>query len=141
MLGLPYSAWDKYIESGFQLPPQWDPDFEQLYKIQSSVICGHIIELNQGRDPATFASMIEIDQELDQLEKCAPDRWWGDTPSGSLNHARIFERLVIRFWHLHVRHLLHLPFMLLAVTDHRYEYSKLVGLNSACEMIKPAPSQ
>ena len=136
LLGLPYSAWDKYIESGFQLPPQWGPDFEQHYKIRLSVVCGHIIELNQGPDPATFASMIEIDQELDQLEKCAPDGWWGDTPSGSLNHAKTFERLVIQFWHLHVKLLLHLPFMLRAVTDRRYEYSKLVSLNSARKMIK-----
>ena len=136
LLGLPYSVEDKHIESKFQLPPQWGPDFEQLYKLRLSVVCGHVIDLSQGPDPATFASTIEIDQELGQLEKCAPDGWWGDNPSGSLDRARIFERLVLQFWHLHVKLLLHLPFMLRAVTDLRYEYSKIVCLNSAREMIK-----
>lgn len=47
----------------------------------------------------------------------------------------MYDRLLPQFWHHHIRALLHLPFMLKASQDRRFEYNRIAALESAREMI------
>jgi hypothetical protein len=52
----------------------------------------------------------------------------------TLNTSGLFNRLLDQIWFFQMRALLHLPFMLHADSDRRYEYKKSSGLDAAREV-------
>lgn len=69
----------------------------------------------------------------------APD-WW-DIPTEFLNTrtkeaSAQFERVMCQVWHYELLNLLHLPFMLHAARDRRYEYSRISCLDASRNLIK-----
>lgn len=66
--------------------------------------------------------------------------WW-DIPAavirGRNNEAAIqFERMMCQIWHFELGTLIHLPFMLSAAADQRYEYSRISCLNASRGLIR-----
>lgn len=69
----------------------------------------------------------------------SPD-WW-EIPASLLStrtkEASVqFERVMCQIWHFELEILLHLPFMLRAANDRRYEYSRISCLNACRNLIK-----
>ena len=67
-----------------------------------------------------------------------PSAWWV-TPTyfgGSITDMAVqFDRLMVQIWYYQLEALLHLPFMLRAAKERRYDYSKFSCLKASREMI------
>lgn len=106
------------------------------YFFRLSTIVGHIIDRNQTPSSNdTLPSTIVIDGELAALAARMPPDWWNHPidPTDILNE--MYSHVLPQFWHHQARTLLHLPFMLKAATDKRYEYNRIATLESAREML------
>ncbi len=136
LLGLPYSARDQLLESSWGVPPEHGPEYSRHYRNRLAVISGRITDLTQRLEPPTLAAMDEVDKELDRLVASTPEGWWETDPVRTCETAAYFERIMTQLWHLHIKLMLHLPFMLRSATDSRYAYSKRVCLSAARAMIK-----
>lgn len=135
LLGLPYSVPDNHI-AFFDEDEEPCNDVEARYWRRLTVICGHIVDLTQASDPPTFAATCDLDQELEELAKTMSDDWWEIGSGESIGLNVFLKRLMAQFGHHYVRAILHVPFMLRAMTDQRYEQSRLICLSSARKIIK-----
>jgi hypothetical protein len=113
---------------------------EDFYNKHLCSIAGLILTRNQGDATHAFSATQEIDQKLDSLAKQMPPAWWELPTSGvdgrTDEAANQFEQIICQIWHFELETLVHLPFMLRAATDRRYEYSRISCLNASRGLIK-----
>ncbi|KAI9737810.1 MAG: hypothetical protein M1834_009179 [Cirrosporium novae-zelandiae] len=83
-----------------------------------------------------FLTTAKIDQELQDCKNTIPLDWWTTSPSIDMSLEKLHDMFRAKFCYHHVRRFLHLPFMLKVSSDIRYEYSRVVTLESSREMIK-----
>ncbi|CAF9922790.1 MAG: hypothetical protein ALECFALPRED_002226 [Alectoria fallacina] len=140
LLGLPYGSSETHSDVGrdselsanrVQAQP---PGEHYLFRLANVV--GHIIDRNQQLPsnnmlPLTF----KIEAELMELAASMPDDWWESGLQSGAMANQMHSQLLPQFMHHQARTLLHLPFMLKATTDRRFEYNKMQALESAREMI------
>ena len=140
ILGLPYgpaeihSSVGRDSESsakGIQIQ-----DTGEHYLFRLADVVGHIIDRNQQLPsnnmlPLTF----KIEAEMMELSASMSSSWWESGLKLYDKEKQMWSQLLPQFWHHQARTLLHLPFMLKATTDRRYEYNKIATLESAREMI------
>ncbi|KAK5124645.1 hypothetical protein LTR85_001358 [Meristemomyces frigidus] len=114
---------------------------EDLYNKNLCQIAGLILARNQGDITRAYSVTQEIDEQLNSLAKRMPHAWWEIPISLVADHteeaATQLERLMCQIWHFELQTLVHLPFMLRAATDRRYEYSRVSCL-SACRGLMKA---
>lgn len=111
-------------------------DTGEHYLFRLANIVGHIIDRNQQLPsnnmlPLTF----KIEAEMMELSASMTSSWWESGLKPCHNENQIYKQLIPQFWHHQARTLLHLPFMLKATTDRRFEYNKIATLESAREMV------
>lgn len=86
-----------------------------------------------------YATTQDIDERLDFLAKAMPPSWW-EIPDkeykSPVEQAIVFDRVMIQIWYFQLESLLHLPFMLRAATERRYDYSKFSCLKASREMLR-----
>lgn len=136
LLGLPYSARDRYIESSLEVRPNVAEGFEQRYRVKVAAICGRLVDVQQSHSDPPDEAVAELDEQLDSLALSTPEGWWSLENWQATDPATFIERKIIQFWHHHVRIMLHVPWMLRASVEPHVERSRAVCLNSAREMIK-----
>jgi hypothetical protein len=138
LLGLPPGSVDDVFrpEETFQNP---DINTSGLFSRRLSNIASRIIERNQALGTHAYATTQEIDEMLDSLAKELPQSWWnfesysgGNRPEAT---AVFFHRVMIQIWYFQLEAFLHLPFMLRAATERRYDYSKFSCLKASREII------
>jgi hypothetical protein len=141
ILGLPAgSKFDDFGPDEVFSNPSVNKD--KLFMRKLCHLSTYIIDRNQCQQPVAYASTQEIDDKLDSLAKEMPDSWW-DIPvfrpviNGYQTEQTVadFDRIVMQIWYFQLGVLAHLPFMLRAATERRYEYSKFSCLKAAREMI------
>ena len=140
MLGLPYGSTEIHSDIGRD-SEAWAKGIQtqnigEHYFYRLAHIIGHIIDRNQQLPsnnmlPLTF----KIDGEMMELAASMPNDWWESGRESGAEADRMFNQLLPQFSHYQARSLLHLPFMLKATTDRRFEYNKIAALESAREMI------
>ncbi|KAL2842387.1 hypothetical protein BJY01DRAFT_264507 [Aspergillus pseudoustus] len=139
ILGLPSSTGSAvfpFDDNAFWLSVE-DQYHKKLY-----LISGLILDRNQGDGTHSFSTTLRISEQLDLFAQEMPPDWW-DIPT-DISNSRTreapaqFERIMCQIWHFELATLLHLPFMLRASNNHdrRYEYSHILCLNAARELIK-----
>ena len=140
MLGVPYGPSEIHSDIGRDseacakgIKTQ---DTGEHYFFRLAKVVGHIIDRNQQLPsnnmlPLTFM----IEAEMMELAASMESDWWesGREPEDAAN--RMYDQLMPQFAHHQARSLLHLPFMLKATTDRRFEYNKIAAVESAREMI------
>ena len=138
LLGLPAGSVDDGFgqDETFQNP---DVDKDLLFVRKLCDIASRIIERNQAESSHAYATTQEIHEKLENLVKVMPQSWW-EIPTyipldRSYDAALKFERLMTQIWYYQLEALLHLPFMLRASTERRYDYSKFTCLKASREMI------
>jgi hypothetical protein len=141
ILGLPAgSKFDEFGPDEVFSNPAINKD--KLFMRKLCHLSTHIIDRNQCQQPVAYASTQEIDDKLDSLAREMDPSWWEipifrpvingtQTEEGVTN----FDRIVMQIWYFQLGVLAHLPFMLRAATERRYEYSKFSCLKAAREMI------
>lgn len=138
IMGLPYgpaeihSSIGRDSESSVKGNQVQSSNEHYLFRLAN--IVGHIIDRNQQLPsnsmlPLTF----KIEAEMMELSASMTSSWWEYGLCDKDN--QVYSQLLLQFWHHQARTLLHLPFMLKATTDRRYEYNKIATLESAREMI------
>ena len=138
LLGLPAGTNDdKYEpEENFQNPAI---DKDLLFTRKLSELSGRIIERNQADQSHAYATTQEIDEKLEALSKEMPSSWWDIPASISAGQTELaaaqFDRLMTQIWYFQLEALLHLPFMLRAATERRYDYSKFSCLKASRQMM------
>lgn len=102
-------------------------------------ISGRIIQRNQSKASQAYATTQEIDESLEKLAKSMPLGYW-DVPDvipcdRSVTAAATFNKVMIQIWFFQIEALTHLPFMLRASTERRFDYSKFSCLKASREMM------
>ncbi|OCL14929.1 hypothetical protein AOQ84DRAFT_280042 [Glonium stellatum] len=137
-LRLPFGTGTEIIEPE-EFAPTQDADPYPAYRRKMCIASWAINELNQGVSPQSFAATLEIDEKLDKYAKDMPQSWWEIPHIGvadrSIEAAERFERIIIQMWHFQLKSFLHLPFMLRATTEPRYEYNRSSALSASREII------
>ena len=100
-------------------------------------VVGHIIDRNQEASPNNALTVtVKIEGELIDLAATMTADWWAPDPSAFRDTpSQLYTHYLPQFWHHQARTLLHLPFMLKATTDRRYEYNRIAALESARQML------
>ena len=135
ILGLPYAT----LES--QVPPltsnNGDSDAQRAKRLsrELSLVMGHIIRRDQDPNGMTYSVTLRIEEDLEECQSILSAEWWNstlgpDTPTDVLGGIFVAK---MRF-HT-VRRLLHLPFLLKAFENEKYQSSRLAVLQSSREMI------
>lgn len=135
VLGLPSGVSDVFISDPDE-PIYFDPI--QKYHRSLTLISGMILRRNESPTTTAFAATQEIDEKLETLAKTMSSSWW-EIPQAftSADDALIkFNRVWAQIHHYQLESLVHLPFMLRAATDRRYEYSKSSCLRASRELIR-----
>jgi hypothetical protein len=138
VLGLPAGSQDVGCgpEETLQNP---DIDKDALFSRKVCDISGRIIERNQSEQIHSYTTAQEIDESLENLAKEMPRGWW-DIPANIPYDdfkvsAAVFYRLMIQLWYFQLVALLHLPFMLRASTERRYDYSRFSCMKASRQVI------
>ncbi|KAM0148066.1 hypothetical protein ACHAPG_010231 [Botrytis cinerea] len=139
LLGMPAGAEDSVILSHETFSnPNIDHDILFIRKLTN--LAGGIIERNQSDYIHAFASTQELDEKLENTGRGMPESWWEvpsyiETVSKDPNSAAKFDRIMSQIYYFQLESFLHLPFMIRAATERRYEYSKFTCLRSSREII------
>ncbi|CAD6576426.1 MAG: hypothetical protein ASARMPRED_007725 [Alectoria sarmentosa] len=140
LLGLPYGPSETHFDVGrdseLSAKEILAQPTGQHYLFRLVNVVGHIIDRNQQLSssnmlPFTFT----IEAELMELAASMPNDWWESGLQRGAMANQMYSQLLPQFMHHQARTLLHLPFMLKATTDRRFEYNKMQALESAREMI------
>ncbi|CAI7590057.1 unnamed protein product [Penicillium glandicola] len=113
---------------------------EDLYHYHLYHISGLILARNQEDRTHSFSTTQRIGEKLESLADRMPPTWW-EIPTSIPNKrtkeaSAEFERIMCQIWHFELETLVHLPFMLRAATDRRYEYSHISCLEASRNIIK-----
>ncbi|TVY29684.1 Transcription factor [Lachnellula hyalina] len=138
LLGLPVGSPDNDFapDETFQNPAIDKP---LLFSRKLSQLTALVIDRNQCESSNAYATTQQIDEKLDNLAKNMPESWWAIptffAEEGTPKAAEQFDSLMTQVWYFQLEALVHLPYMLRAATERRYEYSKFSCLKSSREMI------
>ncbi|ESZ92628.1 hypothetical protein SBOR_7000 [Sclerotinia borealis F-4128] len=139
LLGMPAGSEDTMIlpHETFSNP---NIDHELLFSRKLTNLAGGIINRNQSDYIHAFTSTQELDERLENIGREMPSSWWEvpayiDTVSKDSKSAAKFDRVMSQIYYYQLESFLHLPFMVRAATERRYEYSKFTCLKSSREII------
>lgn len=133
LLGLPYAVSSKHSEIEIVVKEPAG----QNYILQLVDIVGRVIDRNhEPSSNESYSETVKLEGEMTSIASIMPPEWWKIDPmSPDAVVGAMYNRLLPQFWHHQVRALLHLPYMLKASQDRRYEYNRIAALESAREMI------
>ena len=136
ILGLPSSTLDS------QIPPSTpNNDGSDLHKMKHflqdlGIVMGHIIDRDQDPGRKTYSATLNIEEQLEECQSIMPAQWWDFTPDPTTPTDAIRGMFAAKMRFFTVQRLLHLPFLLKASNDRRFEGSRLSTLKSSREIIK-----
>lgn len=110
-----------------------------LFKRKLSNVARRVIERNQIDNTHAYAITQEIDEKLDSLATDVGPEYWHlpkyIARDKTLEAAISFENIMTQIWYFQLEALLHLPFMLRASIERRYDYSKFACLKASREIL------
>jgi hypothetical protein len=126
-LRLPFAADD------YPLPD--DADSHLVHKSKINALARQVADLDRDISPQGYASALALDEKLESVMKEMPKEFW-DVPNipstaRSPESFAALERLMVQMWHFEIKVFIHLPYLLRATKDSRYEYSKVTALQAS----------
>jgi hypothetical protein len=130
-LRLPFAADD------YPLPD--DADLHLTHKSRINALARQIADLDRDISPQGYASALALDEKLESTMKEMPKEFWEvpnipSTARSPESYAAL-ERLMVQMWHFEMKVFIHLPYLLRAPQDSRYEYSKVTALQASRNML------
>ncbi|KUJ13490.1 uncharacterized protein LY89DRAFT_158891 [Mollisia scopiformis] len=139
LLGLPYGVNDAHFPH-LTVSNTGDADFvPHLFTHKCASISGKILDRDLMVVKPSYATTIDLDEELSSIAATLPTEWW-DVPnelSGTdteIDHIR--TRLQQHFYFFQLKTYLHLPFLINASKSDPYHHSKIVCIEAARQMLK-----
>jgi len=126
-LRLPFGAED------YPLPDEADEHLFHRAKINQ--VAKQVADLHEDISPQSYATALALDEQLDWATTEMPKEFW-DVPNipstaRSPESYAVLERLMVQAWHFEARIFIHLPYLLRAHQDKRYEYSKVTAVQAS----------
>lgn len=139
LLGLPYSVPTEHCDLQIEEDKAQLVSPDILYSRRAISIVSRLIDQNLSGKPPVLAATQEMDAELDAIAKSLPDLWWEPPPAigadKTAENSQALSRALTHIYHFQLVALLHLPYMLRADSDRRYEYSRFACLNASREIL------
>jgi hypothetical protein len=130
ILGLPCVTLDTQY-------PKISPEMhEERFLCELGVAMGRITARNQSRTQTAYSATLEIDEALEECKELMTPTWWDTRPRISVSPDMLFLEYSKKMRFYITRKLVHLPFMLKAHTDHRYEGSRIATLKASKAVIE-----
>ncbi|KAH8730793.1 hypothetical protein GQ44DRAFT_699863 [Phaeosphaeriaceae sp. PMI808] len=130
-LRLPFAADD------YDVPE--DADFHLTHRSKLNVLTRQIAELDREISPQAYASALALDEKLESTMREIPKDFWEvpNIPSTARSPESFstLERLMVQLWHFELKVFIHLPYLLRASRDSRYEFSKVTGLQASRSIV------
>ncbi|KAM0247584.1 hypothetical protein ACHAQJ_009803 [Trichoderma viride] len=98
-------------------------------------IMGRVIERNQVSDAAPYATTVQLDQDMEELKTQFPPEWFDHHGPNETTQSIYYQEGTKIFYYSTLKHI-HLPYMLKAKSDRRYEHSRLSIMEACRELIK-----
>lgn len=116
-----------------------DADTHHIHRAKLTALSREISELDRSVTPQTYVQALALDERLESLMKSLSKDFW-DVPNvpstaRSPESSSVLERLVGQIWHFELKIFVHLPFLLRAASESRYEYSKITALQASRNVI------
>ncbi|KAI4607451.1 hypothetical protein J4E80_009564 [Alternaria sp. BMP 0032] len=129
-LRLPFGADD------YPLPADASPHL--VHRSKLNYLTRQVAELDRDVSPQAYSAALALDEQLEFSMKEMPKDFWEvpNIPSTARSPESFatLERLMVQVWHFEMKLFIHLPYLLRAHLDNRYEYSKVTALQ-ACRNI------
>lgn len=132
ILGLPPSISD--VHPGV-LRPHLTASVQERVMFEFSIIAGHIIERNQNCRSVDYSITERIEEELIQYRNGVASAVLDTTPTSSMPLETLYRLQVAKiYYHNHCK-MLHLPYMLKASINRKYEHNRLAALEASRQII------
>ncbi|RAR00928.1 diphthamide biosynthesis protein [Stemphylium lycopersici] len=126
-LRLPFGAED--------YPMTGDSDCHLVHRAKINAIIRSVAELDREVSPQGYSSALAVDELLESSVREMPKEFWEvpNIPSTarSPESSAALERLMVQMWHFEIKIFIHLPYLLRAHHDDRYDYSKVTALQAS----------
>lgn len=138
ILGLPCGVGhDCFGDDCNMVPIQ---DSHDVFERKLCLIAGHVAMRNQKEPPPGYTATLEIDEKLDKIARVMGDVLLKipdfSVMLPSAESESIFKAIVNQIWFYSLTLFLHIPWMLPAFTDGKFEYSRATCLHAARELLK-----
>lgn len=126
-LRLPFGADD--------VPVSDDADLQVIHRARINALTKEVADLDREVTPQSYAKALALDEKLEQnMREMPPDFW--DVPNipstaRSPGSFAALERLMVQMWHFELKIFIHLPYLLRAPHEDRYEFSKVTALQAS----------
>jgi len=146
MIWRSYVDLDRYIGVHLRLPfasddypVPADADLQIHHRSNINKLSREVAELDRDISPQGYASALALDEKLEASMKGMPKDFWEvpnipSTARSPESYATL-ERLMVQMWHFEMKVFIHLPYLLRAPRDGRYEYSKVTALQASRNML------
>lgn len=99
------------------------------------IVLGHIGDRDQDPSNKPYSITLKIEEELEECQSIMSAQWWDFIPGPATPTDAICGMFVAKMRFYTVQRLLHLPFLLKASGDRKYEGSRLSASKSSREII------
>ena len=135
ILGLPYATLESQVPPLTSNNDDSDPQRAKRLSRELSLVMGHIVRRDQNPNGMTYSVTLKIEEDLEECQSILSAEWWDSTPSPNMPTDVLCGIFVAKMRFYTVRRLLHLPFLLKAFENEKYQSSRLAVLQSSREMI------
>ncbi|KAF1956874.1 hypothetical protein CC80DRAFT_561196 [Byssothecium circinans] len=108
---------------------------QEIHKAHLAAICRPVSEIDREVTPQSYVQALALDEKLESLMRSQEKDFWevpNVPPTARTSESfAVLERLMVQMWHFKLKIFIHLPYLLRAAKDHRYEYSKVTALQSS----------
>ncbi|KAF2642626.1 hypothetical protein P280DRAFT_540477 [Massarina eburnea CBS 473.64] len=127
LLRLPFAADDYPIDENGRP--------HEVHRAHLAALCRQVSELDREVTPQTYVQALALDEKLESLMRERAKDFWevpNVPPTARTPESYdVLERLVVQMWHFELKIFIHLPYLLRAAKDNRYEYSKVTALQAS----------
>jgi hypothetical protein len=126
-LRLPFGADD--------VPVPVDADLQVVHRSKINGLSKEVAELDRDIGPHSYAKALALDEKLElTMRQMPPDFWEVPNIPSTARSPESFaalERLMVQMWHFEMKIFIHLPYLLRAPHESRYEFSKVTALQAS----------
>ncbi|TVY73556.1 Dehydrocurvularin biosynthesis regulator [Lachnellula suecica] len=132
-LGFPYGIAESHPGLSAELAGK---HFTARAMYNIAIIAGHITDRNQNFNKVSYSATANIEKELESCQAAIPTDWWDTISTPDIPLYELYGRQSIKIYYYQACRNLHLPYVLQASKDKRYEHNKKAAMNASREMIK-----
>jgi hypothetical protein len=133
---------DRYLSIHLRLPfgaedysiPE-DSEIDHAHRAYLNSIAQQVADLDRDVSPQAYSAALALDERLELHMTEMPKDFWevpniSSTAKSPESYA-VFQRLMVQMWHFELKILIHLPYLLRAPLESRYDFSRVAALQAS----------